>query len=303
MKILRKKYDIDKQLGICARLTPPLGRAALKTASALMSAASPKSGGGVNVEKIDSAPCRAWLISSDDAGDSSPCLVYFHGGGFVFKAAPYHFRYAEKYASVCGKVLFADYSLAPSRVYPEQNRECLSLFLWAAENAEKLGIDKNRIAVGGDSAGGCLAADTVFALKDGKAKPCFAMLIYPVLDRRMQTMSMKEFTDTPMWNARLNAKMWEYFDPERRFVSPAEREDFGCFPPTYIETAEFDCLRDEALIFAGKLKNGGVSVFINETKRTVHGYDMARKSDVAAQSLRLRLEALRQAFFKETSNV
>ena len=69
------------------------------------------------------------------------------------------------------------------------------------------------------------------------------------------------------------------------------------------ETAEFDCLRDEALIFVEKLKNGGVSVFINETKRTVHGYDMARKSDVAAQSLRLRLEALRQAFFKETSNV
>ena len=119
----------------------------------------------------------------------------------------------------------------------------------------------------------------------------------------MQTMSMKEFTDTPMWNARLNAKMWEYFDPERRFVSPSEREDFGCFPLTYIETAEFDCLRDEALIFAGKLKNGGVSVFINETKRTVHGYDMARKSDLAAQSLRLRLEALRQAFFKETTNV
>ena len=100
MKILRKKYDIDKQLGICARLTPPLGRAALKTASALMSAASPKSGGGVNVEKIDSSPCRAWLISSDDAGNSSPCLVYFHGGGLVINAAPYKFLVDRKDSSV-----------------------------------------------------------------------------------------------------------------------------------------------------------------------------------------------------------
>ena len=178
MKILRKKYDIDKQLGVCAGLTPPLGRAALKTASALMSAASPKSGGGIIVEKIDSAPCRAWLISSDDAGDGSPCLVYFHGGGWTLGRAQSKFCNDFAAGANCA-VVSVDYPLAPERRFPEQPRACFEAFEYVRENAKKLGISNGKFALAGDSSGGNLALAVSIKLAEKSQKQADGLILYP----------------------------------------------------------------------------------------------------------------------------
>lgn len=163
--------------------------------------------------------------------------------------------------------------------------------------AEEWRVDADRIAVGGDSAGGYLAAEVALqAQRQGVRKPCFAMLVYPVLDSRMNTASMKAFIDTPMWNARLNKKMWDYCRSPA--LSPSEEADVSGFPPAYIETAQFDCLHDEGAIFVARLKEQGVEVEYNSTAATMHGFDIAKNSPVTKEAIKRRIAALNAAFGK-----
>ena len=120
------------------------------------------------------------------------------------------------------------------------------------------------------------------------------MLIYPVIGGE-ETPSMRRFTDTPMWNARLNAKMWEYYAAGNQVILSGSR-DLRAFPAAYVETAEFDCLHDEGARFAERLAAAGVSVQYNETKGTMHGFDAARKSVAAVKAVNQRAAALRRAF-------
>lgn len=230
-------------------------------------------------------------------------LVYLHGGGFFFGAAGYHYANAKQYAlqTPC-KVIFVDYHLTPKHPFPIPAGDCFAAWLWTHENAERLGISKNKIAVGGDSAGGTLAAAVSLMARDRKASmPLFQLLVYPVTDRRMQYDSHKKFTDTPMWNSRLNVKMWDGYLPDKNiadiaYASPMEAESFACLPPTFVETAEFDCLHDEGIAYAKALQNAGINVTINETKGTMHGYDIVQNASVTKNALAQRIKYLQTAF-------
>lgn len=111
----------------------------------------------------------------------------------------------------------------------------------------------------------------------------------------MQTQSMQAFSDTPMWNARLNKKMWQYYLADGQYSSPAEEADVSFFPPTYLETAQFDCLHDEGVAFAEKLREQHVPVTLRETVGTMHGHDIVRKSRVTKESVMARCAALAAA--------
>ncbi len=225
-----------------------------------------------------------------------PCLVYFHGGAFVLKASRRHKNIVREYAYKTGiAVLFVDYRLAPKFPFPIPLNDCYQAYRWAAEK-----FADQKVYVGGDSAGGNLALGvTRMALDKKERVPDKLLLIYPVTDSRMQTASMKEFVDTPLWNARLNAKMWSlYTTRENRhhvYASPAEAEDFSGFPECYVETAEFDCLRDEGIALAGKLKTAGVSVTLLNTKQTMHGFDVAEQSKYVRECVKRRIEFLGKA--------
>lgn len=164
-----QKYAVDKSFGLWAHFVPPLSRCAIAFARAFLTVCPKGIGGrGVRAEKLKIAGRSALLLSPERAQEGRksekalPCLVYFHGGGFVFKAAPYHYRNAAVYAVGAGfKVLLIDYRLAPKDAYHASAEDCFAAYLFAAEQAEKYDIDPARIAVGGDSAGGCLAAETV----------------------------------------------------------------------------------------------------------------------------------------------
>lgn len=233
-----------------------------------------------------------------------PCLIYYHGGGFALTYGAPHINMCQRYASEAGcTVIFVAYRLMPGHPFPGGVDDCYLAFEWVLENAQRLGIDPSRIAVGGDSAGGALAASvSQMGIDRGAAKPCAQMLIYPVTDIDCKTRSATEFTDTPIFNSLANSRMWEaylcnYAAGERpEYASPIHRENFTGLPPAYIETAEFDPLHDEGLAYAERLSEAGVEVEINDTKGTVHGYDAAVKSVLGEDAIVRRVAYLKAAF-------
>jgi acetyl esterase/lipase len=112
---------------------------------------------------------------------------------------------------------------------------------------------------------------------------------------------MKEFTDTPLWNSKLNAKMWLMYlkgvpRAKRAAASPAAAVSFAGIPPTYVEVSEYDCLRDEGIAFAKALEDSGIAVELCKTTGTIHGFEIAKHSSIVRESISRRIEALRKAF-------
>lgn len=306
-----RRYPIHDDFKRYARLVPPITRQTLpllRAAQRLLPLPSPKKAGVIlhrvmirqGVHSIE-----AQLIEPMKKNDPLPALVYFHGGGFVLEAAPYHYALAMTYAAhtPC-KVLFVRYHLAPQHPFPLPAEECFAAYLWTLRHVKTLGIREGTIAVGGDSAGGNLAAATALMARDRSIlPPCAQLLVYPVIDHRMQSASMRRFTDTPMWNSLLSQKMWQFYLPSL----PAEHPEYASLllapslhdlPPAYVESAQFDCLHDEGIAYAQALRAAGVAVTLHETKGTMHGYDIVPNSSITQDSIQKRIAFLKEHFAK-----
>lgn len=250
------------------------------------------------------AKIKTYVIEPKGCKEILPCIVYFHGGGFILRASAAHYKIAKWYAQkVKCKIVYVDYRLAPKHPFPIPVEDCYSAYQWTILNADKLGIDKNKIGIGGDSAGGNLAASVTIMLKDRKQKlPVGAMLIYPVMDRRMKTESMKRYIDTPVWNAKLSKMMWKAYlkdtNADVKYASPMEAESLSFFPRTYIEVAEYDCLHDEGMDFSDRLQQEGVKVELHEEKGTCHGFEMALKSTILKNAMERRVNWLKEILYK-----
>lgn len=237
--------------------------------------------------------------------EKAPAILYLHGGGFMIKEAALHHKVSCDYAyGAKAKVFFVHYRLAPKYSFPYPAEDCYSALLWLYRNATRLGVDKKRIAVAGDSAGGCLAAALTHMSRDRSGPPiCFQMLIYPALDHRQKTSSIKMFFDAPGWNSLLNKQMWKIYLRNGHFgmlsyASPAVSENFKGLPPAYIEPQEFDCLRDEALEYAKKLTEHGVVVEVNLLKGTFHAFDLLQYKTIVKKAMAKRISVLRTALQK-----
>jgi len=209
----------------------------------------------------------------------APGLLYIHGGGFQIQGTPVHERLvANIIKETKQKTVYVDYRLAPKYPFPTALEDCYHALLWMIEHADFLNIDVNDISVAGDSAGGNLATAVALLARDRKGPHIKRqMLLYPVIDMEQKTKSMLDFYDAPMWNSQLNKNMWEVYLKNGDFgmlqyASPSFANVKG-LPDTYIETAEYDCLRDEGRNYAKKLKAEGIRVIEHHTKHTVHGYD------------------------------
>lgn len=198
----------------------------------------------------------------------APLLVFYHGGGFVFGDLETHdsaCRLIARDAAV--HVLSIDYRLAPEHKAPAAVDDAYAAYTWACEHAEELGADPRRIAVGGDSAGGCLAAVVTRLAHDaGDPLPALQFLIYPITDWRGLTRSRTLFADGFLltkqnmdWfqDAYLVGSGVEVTDPR---VSPLLAEDLSGLSPALVVTAGFDPLRDEGEQYAAKLQAAGVTV-------------------------------------------
>lgn len=226
-----------------------------------------------------------------------PCLLYFHGGGFVYKAASHH----KKLACIYGKEVGIKVVLVlPRNTYPKALEDVLYTYKWVYKNYKELKIDKYRIAVGGDSAGAVLA--TYLCNSKEVDKLCAQMLVYPVIDANMETESMKKYNDTPMWNSKNNKRMWSMYlkntsTIQRKEASPMQASLSNNTPNTYIEVAEFDCLHDDGINYFKRLSKNGVKVELNETYGTVHGYDIVLNSKITKESVSKRIKFLKENMF------
>ena len=245
---------------------------------------------------------KTTVFSMAGAQEEMPALIYVHGGAFAYKAAAYQKKLAMIYAEEAGcRVFFPHYHLAPKYPYPGAYEDVMALYRYVTEHARELGVDPTRIGIAGDSAGASLAALVCNRWEEENVKmPCLQMLVYPVTDARMETESMKLFTDTPNWDSRANERMWDYYcgkDGEKRDkASPMWCDLPSALPGTYIETTEFDCLHDEGQAYAEKLKQAGVDVEINETEGTFHGYDAAIDTQIVKQQIDRRISFLRSGY-------
>ena len=237
--------------------------------------------------------------------DHAPCLIYYHGGGFVLPAAPHHYLLAKAYAirGNC-KVLFVNYRLAPKHPFPAAPEDCYTAYSWLCANAKDLAIDSTRILLAGDSAGGQLATVVCLMARDrGHSMPCGQKMIYPVTGRKMETESMKFFTDTPLCNSKDIEKYDAYYIKEplyenHDYASPIHAECLKKLPEAYIETAEFDCLRDEGILYAERLIASGVPVELNNTLGTIHGFDIALESEIVRECVNQRVAFIKKIFNK-----
>lgn len=243
------------------------------------------------------------LFEPEGMTGNTACLLFIHGGGFGYKAAVYHKQLACIYAKQINcKVVLPDYHLLPDYPFPAAYEDVRSVYEWICGHAEELSVDKTRIAVAGDSAGGALAANLCNTVSEHQLiPPCFQMLVYPVTDVLMQSDSMKRYPDTPLWNAVNNRKMWSMYlaeasAAEKKLASPMQNKLPEQIPETYIETAEFDCLYDDGIAYAAKLKAAGAKVEVYETAGTIHGYDSQMKSAITKESIKRRVERFRRAF-------
>ncbi|MBR2032417.1 MAG: alpha/beta hydrolase [Alistipes sp.] len=296
----QNRYPIHDDFRAACRITAPLGRGVLGIGNAFL-AAMPKGMRSDNeliinkikiTSTIDGEEIGAWVIKPRSTDTPRPAILFLHGGGFVFKGAPYHYDLAKEYARRTGSVVvMVDYRTAHNNPYGTSLNDCVDAWRWLIAKAQNLGIDTSKTAIVGDSAGGFLAIKTVLT---SDILPAKLMLIYPVIDCSMRTESMAQFSDTPVWNSELNKKMWEYYlqgATEKSLLDLAENE-LQKIPATYIETAEFDCLRDEGNEFARILQGAGVAITHAQISGTMHGFDMAQRSDITQRQITERCKWL-----------
>lgn len=307
-----KKYPVCRELRFVNKLAVPGWAISLSTAKlsnrmlGRMPLPAPPQGverEGIQIFSEDGTPFRLTIYQPRAIDLAAPCLVYFHGGGFCVRDAGYIHRYAAQYAqgAQC-KVVFVHYHTADEAPFPAPFQDGYAALRWVWEHSEELGINRESIAVGGDSAGGALAAACALRARDeGEIRVCFQLLVYPVTDSRMETDSMKKFTDSPMWNANLNRRMWELYlrngdHGMPQYAAPMLADSFAGLPPAYVEVEEFDCLHDEGIAYAQALSAAGVPVQLEDMKGTFHGFDSFWKADISRTAVEKRIEALRRGF-------
>jgi acetyl esterase len=218
--------------------------------------------------------CRLYRPSADT---NLGLLVFFHGGGWVIGDLNSHDGVCRSLANKSGHaVLSVDYRLAPEHTFPAAFDDCVAAVKWASENAQALGIDNSRMAVGGDSAGGNLAAAVALA----EIVPLkFQMLIYPAVDMSMESPSINENANAPILTKSVMAWFVDHYmgsegDRGSIAASPmlASDEQLKRMPPAIVITAQFDPLRDEGEAYGKRLVESGVSATITRYNGAFHGF-------------------------------
>lgn len=232
-----------------------------------------------------------------------PVLVFFHGGGWVICDLDTHDDACRSLAKGTPCVVVSvDYRLAPEHKFPAAVEDCYAATQWIARNAASLNGDPSRLAVGGDSAGGNLAAVIAQLARDqGGPSLVFQLLVYPAANFNADTTSSRDFADgyfltrdDMIWfrDLYLNSPN----DKNNPLASPALASDLSGLPPALIITAEYDPLRDEGEQYGQQLKEAGVPVTISRYKGAIHAFFTTPGLDLGKQARAESSAALRAAF-------
>jgi acetyl esterase len=208
-----------------------------------------------------------------------PALVYFHGGGFVIGNLDTHDGTCRALANASGcTVVSVDYRLAPEHRFPAAPEDCYAALRFVAEAGAELGVDPTRLAVGGDSAGGNLAAVTALLARERRGPSLrFQLLVYPVTDHRFDTASYQENAEGYFLTQKMMRWFWDHYleRPEHGddpIASPLRAKDLAGLPPALVLTAGYDPLRDEGEAYAARLREAGVAAELERYPGQFHGF-------------------------------
>lgn len=190
-------------------------------------------------------------------------LYYIHGGGMVLGSIQTEDATATMLCDQTGAtVVSVEYRLAPEDPHPAQVEDCYAGLRWTAEHAAELGIDPQRLALYGGSAGGGLVIATALMARDrGGPALRFMMPIYPMIDDRNETASSGEIVDVGIWDRDANLEAWKWYlgdKPADQYAAPARAEDVSGLPPAFIDVGTVDMFRDEDIAFAQRLMQAGI---------------------------------------------
>jgi acetyl esterase len=253
--------------------------------------------------KAGNVPLRLYRPAGSAPGDTLPVLVYYHGGGFVIGDLDTHDTLCRELSNLSGcAVVAVHYRLAPEHRFPAACDDCVAATRWVHANAGELHLDPARLAVGGDSAGGNLAAVVALAARDEGGLPIrFQLLIYPTVDARrgwpsiqsngqgyLLTQDSITYYDGHYFGGPIPATDWR--------ASPLLHPNHANLPPAFVLTAGYDPLRDEGIAYAQKLTEAGNTAALASFERQIHGFiTMGKVIDEANVAVQLCAAQLKQA--------
>lgn len=206
-------------------------------------------------------------------------IVYFHGGGWTFGNMEFYNIYLEHLSSVTGAMILSiDYHLSPDNKFPTAVEDCYDALLWACGGAKYWKVDPDRIFIAGDCAGGNLAAVVAQLVRDRKGPEIAGqILLYPITDGRLRTLSIEEHKDTPMLTSRILDFYVDNYARESKdlflpMFSPLLSQDKSRLAPALIINAEFDPLHDDGVLYAAELEKAGTSVKVFTAPSSYHGF-------------------------------
>ena len=217
-----------------------------------------------------------YIFQPDKVAKNNPALLWMHGGGYIMSGANDSLAQLIAEKTAC-TVISVDYRIAPEHPFPAGPEDCYAALLWVHENAVDLGIDAGRIAIGGQSAGGGLAACTALMSRDRKGPDLvFQYLLYPMLDNLHDTPSGK-LDHHVVWNRQTSLNAWEMYlngtpGPDASpYASASRAADLSGLPPAFLTVGEQDLFRDECIEYAQRLMSANVSTQLEVYPGMFHG--------------------------------
>ena len=289
--------DLDGSRAIMAKLA---GKATLpEDAAVRIDTTTARSAG-----ETGAVPVR--ILRPATASGELPALLWIHGGGYVLgSAADSDRRLGEIVERVGCAVISVDYRLAPEHPYPAAVDDCALALGWLTDSAGELGIDRQRIAIGGASAGGGLTAALALRTRDrGLPAPMFQLLIYPMLDDRNRSPSSHAIDDPTLWDRQTNLLAWQHYlgagarDRDvPAYAAPARAADLAGLPPAFVAVGDLDLFLDEDIDYAQRLLQSGVPTELHVYPGAIHGFDVLAPDARISRRCNADVEdALRAAF-------
>lgn len=232
-----------------------------------------------------------------------PAMVYFHAGSVVMGDLDTEHAACLHYAEHAGcTVVSVDYRLAPEHPYPAPVEDCYAALCWVAAHADTLGIDAARLAVGGSSSGGTLAAAVALLARDrGGPGLVFQMLIYPALDDRLDSISMQSSTEGHALTRSRVGWMWKHYlgsdtGVAPAYAAPSRAESLAGLPRALVEVGALDPLRDECIAYGARLLAADVPTDLQVIAGAPHAFEAIASADITHRAFAQRVAILRAAF-------